>query len=156
MVKKRVYAAIRIQSCMRRFRAAKKVGVIRGLKNAASVIIEKMYRGHIVRLRLKIYRAACRLQKFMKLIHFFRFKDAVIMVMQLRRMFYRRIKAATTIQRVYRGFSVRYDIFRDVLMHFIEKRAKRRICKAIWRFSFVLKKRKIVKIVSFYASRYLF
>ena len=143
-IDRRFRAAVKIQSSIRRYLHSKIAMNLRILMQAACLTIQRHIRGHFSRWHLRQKLAALRIQKFMKKIHFFRFKDAVIMIMQLRSYFKRRNLTAVTLQRVFRGFSVRLDLFRGKLLDFMKKRSSKIICKAIFQFELILRKRKVV------------
>lgn len=142
----RQYAACRIQSIARRRIYSKKAGQYRRQMILASVLIQRVYRGHSCRVKLLIQWAARRIQKFMKKLHFFRLKDAVIMIMQLRSYFKRRFNNAVTIQRVFRGFNDRYGLWKDRMWTFLQNRAKRIIRRAVYRYIIRMRKRKAIKV----------
>jgi hypothetical protein len=150
-IEQRHLAATIIQRRARGIQARKEVAAMRILYHRSVLRLQCVYRGNMVRRFLRDYFAACRLQKFMKRLHFFRFKDAVIMMMQLRTFFKVRYNHVVNIQRVWRGFFVRYDVFRDKLLAFIERRAIRIICKKCYKFALKLKRR---RMVSNYSKRF--
>lgn len=123
----RLLACILIQSHMRRFLRSRFMAAVRAKKNRAALFIQRVYRGFRCRKRLRISWAARRIQRFMKTLHFFKFKDSVIMVMQLRIMARKQHRLATRIQRVYRGHSTRVWVFNKRLWHFICILSARRI-----------------------------
>ena len=124
-IPKRRAAAIVIQAQMRRFLRTKFMQERRRIMNVAGNRIQKIFRGWACRRRLKKNWAARRIVKLMKKLHLFKFKDLVIMVIQLKRMFKRRADAALLLQRFFRGFRVRNSIFRNRLWEFIMKRSAR-------------------------------
>lgn len=107
----RMVAAVKIQSLARRYFGACKVIARRLLYKVSATHIQRTWRGYWRRKLLRIDWAARRIAKFMKTLHFFKFKDAVIMIMQLRRMFKKRMMLTVRIQRVYRGHSARRFVF---------------------------------------------
>jgi hypothetical protein len=108
----RCTAAITIQTQIRRFLFTKYMRQKRKLYNDCATMVQRIFRGYFCRSSLRIDWAAKRLTKFMKLLHFFKFRDTVIMVMQIRRLFIHRTDAAIEIQRVIRGFAGRLFVFR--------------------------------------------
>ncbi len=115
----RFFACVLIQSQMRRFLRSKFMSACRLKYNAAALAIQRIMRGRKCRSVLKIAWAARRIQKFMKRLHFFKFKDAVIMIMQLRLMARKQHRLAGLIQRVFRGHSTRCWVFNKRLWNFI-------------------------------------
>ena len=105
--KNRFYATIQIQSQMRRYLTEKQTKEKRILYKFSTMLIQRMYRGHNCRLKLYRLWAVKRIQKFMKRLHFLKFRDTVIMIMQLRLIFSRKFKLATRIQSLYRGYRMR-------------------------------------------------
>ena len=131
--KKRLYrmvATVRVQSLMRRYLAAKRTRAMRVLFNKSARKIQKVYRGHLCRLRLYKHWAARRITKFMKTLHFHKFKDTVIMIMQLRRLFKKRNALALLIQRVYRGYTGRMYIHNRKMLAIIHRTYSRKIQRA--------------------------
>lgn len=96
---------------MRIFLYKRRAKEIRSLYNKSTTIIQKLFRGYQVRMRLLIDWAAKRIQRFMKNLHFFKFRDSVIMIMQLRLMIVKKHKCAKVIQRYYRGYTGRCYVF---------------------------------------------
>jgi hypothetical protein len=108
---RQIYVRLRsvtlMQAVARRYMATNVVKRMRALYRRCAIQIQRIYRGFWCRKQLKIDWAARRLTKFMKTLHFFRFRDAVIMIMQLRRLFKKRTQLTILIQRVFRGYSAR-------------------------------------------------
>jgi hypothetical protein len=119
--RKRHEASIKIQTQMRRFLRSKYMQARRVLFNNSARHIQRVFRGHAARRLLKIDWAARRIARFMKKLHFFKFKDAVIMIMQLRRFFKKRNLTAIELQRVYRGYLGRMYVFRTRLWRIISR-----------------------------------
>jgi len=107
----------------------KKARNIRKVYNKAALYIERIIRGWLCRRRLKVARAANRIKRLFKLIAFFKFKDIVIMIMQLRRMQKKRIRLSIEIQRVIRGFLGRRYVFRKRLYNILCKIMIRKLQK---------------------------
>ncbi len=128
-IPKRRTAVIAIQAQMRKFLGTKYMAARRRKFVLAAVSIQRSFRGWACRRRLRIDWAARRITKLMKKLRLFKFKDMVIMVIQLRRMFLRRASAALLIQRFFRGFMARNSIFKNQLWEFIMKRSARVIQK---------------------------
>ncbi len=127
MRKRRYFACVLIQSVMRRFLQSRFMAECRRRYNGAALNLERVFRGYKCRMRLLIAWAARRIQKFMKKLHFFKFRDAVIMIMQLRLMARKQHLLATFIQRVFRGYSARTWVFNKRLWQFICVMSARRI-----------------------------
>ncbi len=119
--------SIVIQSQMRRFLQTKYMKARRKLYNDSCRVIQRHWRGWLCRRELLIDWAAKRIQRFMKLLHFFKFRDTVIMVMQMRRMFLHRNLAAIFIQRFYRGYEGRVFVFRKRFYNLLSKHSIKRI-----------------------------
>ena len=154
-IEHRAFAATRIQALSRGRQFWKMVKDMRILYHKSVLLVQRIFRGNIVRSFIKEYKAACRLQKFMKKLHLFKLKDIVIVMMQLRTFFKIRNTNAVILQRMYRGFYVRLDIFRDKLMAFIEKRAIKRIIKLIYKHAVRIRKRKAVSHILILADSFL-
>lgn len=127
--KRRFLSTVLAQASIRRFLAIKAVRKWRELSNRSTLTIQRVYRGYYSRLLLYIDWAAKRIQRFMRLLHFFKFKDAVIMVMQLRRIFKHRSRNAIELQRCFRGYSARAFIFNLRLQSLIQRAMARLIQK---------------------------
>jgi hypothetical protein len=123
----RFIASIVIQTQIRRFLFTKYMRQKRKLYNDCATMIQRIYRGYFCRCSLRIDWAAKRLTKFMKLLHFFKFRDTVIMVMQLRRLFLHRNNAAIEIQRIVRGFEGRLFVFRKCYYEILSFHSLRKI-----------------------------
>ena len=65
----------------------------------------------------------------MKLLHFFKFKDTVIMIMQLRRLFKKRLNITIYLQRIYRGYSARKFVFHKKLIKIMKNSFIKKIQK---------------------------
>lgn len=128
-IKVRFMKTIKIQAQMRRWLATRYVKYLRIKYYKACTVIQRHFRGHKCRLRLYRQWAARRITRFMKLLHFFKFRDTVIMIMQLRRLFKKRNKLALEIQRVYRGFSIRLFIFNKRLWEIVQKAYTKKLQK---------------------------
>jgi hypothetical protein len=126
----RLVAAVKIQSLARRYFGACRVHARRLLFKVSATHIQRTWRGFWRRKLLRIDWAARRIAKFMKLLHFFRFKDAVIMIMQLRRMFKKRMMLTVRIQRVYRGFSARRFVFHKRYWSLVQRAFAKKIQRA--------------------------
>lgn len=124
---KRLLAVTRIQALARRYFGRCKVHALRLLYNTSARHIQRTYRGFKCRQRLRIDWAARRIAKFMKTLHFFKFKDAVIMIMQLRRMFKKRMAITILIQRVYRGYAGRQYVFKKRYWNIVSRSYAQRI-----------------------------
>lgn len=125
----RLINAVKIQSIMRMFLFRKKARILRQLYTKVSLQIQRIIRGWLCRFRLKIAKAANRIKRLFKLIAFFKFKDIVIMIMQLRRMQKKRIRLSIELQRVIRGFLGRKYVFRKRLYNILCKLMIRKIQK---------------------------
>lgn len=126
----RLVAAVKIQALARRYFGACKVHARRLLFKESATHLQRTWRGYWRRKQLRIDWAARRLAKFMKLLHFFRFKDAVIMIMQLRRMFKRRVQLTLRIQRVARGFAGRRFVFHKRYWNLVRRAFAKKIQRA--------------------------
>ena len=112
---------------MRRFLRTKFVKMFRIKRMKGALKIQKVVRGHQCRLELYKQWAARRIKKFMKKLNFFKFKDSVLMVMQIRQIIKNRWKFALKIQRLFRGFRGRRLVFNIKLWNFISNRCARKI-----------------------------
>eukprot|EP01038_Epipyxis_sp_PR26KG_P006965 gene6965-9520_t len=131
-VKPRIYGAIKIQNQMRRYLADKNTREMRKRCRAAIMLLQRIYRGHHVRLTLYRDWAIRRIQKFMKRLHFLKFRDTVIMIMQLRILFTKKHKLCIKIQRLYRGYYARVVVFQMKLFNIITRRCVRVIGNYYW------------------------
>lgn len=136
-VRVRVLACIRIQSQMRRFLEQRKVKKRKELFNSSALRIQKRYRGFFTRLGLFFHKKAVRIQRFMKKLRVLKFKDIVVMSMQLRSMVMRKMNAATTIQRIYRGCAARYALFVERYVIIIQRNSAKKIQKCIRRYLYL-------------------
>lgn len=123
----RFKAAIKIQTHMRRFLRSKFMDAQRVRYNAAALVIERCWRGFWCRKLLNIDWAARKIAKFMKKLHFLKFRDAVIMIMQLRLLAKKQHSLSTLIQRVWRGYSTRVWVFNQRLWNFVCLMSARKI-----------------------------
>jgi len=126
----RLLAAVKIQALVRRRLGTNRVRRIRQLFNDSARCVQRHWRGWWRRLQLRIDWAARRLVKFMRLLHFFKFKDTVIMVMQLRRLFKLRNKLAVKLQRMVRGHLARRFVFRKRLWIVVARSYSRKIIRS--------------------------
>ncbi|RYH07695.1 hypothetical protein EON65_41525, partial [archaeon] len=131
-VNRRWQGAIRIQCNMRKFLESKFMKIRRKLYHGACKTIQRIYRGFVVRYWMLKERSAKRIQKFMKKLYFFKFRDAVILVMQLRLLFIKRHNMAMFIQRVYRGYCARMLIFHMRYWRIISNTYARKIQRWYW------------------------
>eukprot|EP01032_Pedospumella_encystans_P013354 gene13354-15381_t len=129
---KRLVSVVRIQSLARRRFAVNRVRAKRLRANNAARDIQRTWRGMWCRKLLRIDWAARRITKFFKLTFFFKFKDAVIMIMQIRRLFKRRMMLVIRIQRLFRGFSARWFVYRKRLWNIVSRSCVQKIQRA-WR-----------------------
>jgi hypothetical protein len=125
--KLRMEAAITIQTQMRRFLETRYMKEKRKLYNFSCTQIQRIFRGWSTRQELRRQWAARRIQKFMKLLHFLKFRDTVIMVMQLRRLFQHRVKTACYLQRILRGYSARLFVFNKRFYNIISRVSAKKI-----------------------------
>jgi hypothetical protein len=133
-VYRRLCAAVKIQSLARRYMASCAVTALKLKYKTSATHIERWWRGYKCRRILKIDWAARRIAKFMKRLFFFKFKDSVIMIMQLRRIFKRRVMLAVKIQRVYRGHSARIFVFNKRYWNIVQRTYCQKIQKAFRQF----------------------
>lgn len=130
-IRRRNLAAIRIQCLARRMIARIFAKNRRAEWTTASIYIQKIFRGNRVRKIERRKWASRRIMKLMKRLRFFKFKDAVIVVMQLRLGFMKRINSSIQIQRFARGYLVRKHNFEVKLFEFVMNRCVRIIQKAV-------------------------
>lgn len=112
---------------MRIFLRSKYMDACRARYNKAALVIERHYRGFWCRKILRIDWAARKIAKFMKKLHFLKFRDAVIMIMQLRLLAKKQHNLSTLIQRVWRGYSTRVWVFNQRLWNFVCLMSARKI-----------------------------
>lgn len=124
---RRLLAVVKIQALARRYFARCRVHALRLLYNTSARHIQRTYRGFKCRQLLRIDWAARRIAKFMKTLHFFKFKDAVIMIMQLRRMFKKRMAISILIQRIYRGYAGRQYVFKKRYWNLVSRSLAQKI-----------------------------
>jgi hypothetical protein len=127
MTKLRFEAAVTIQTQMRRFLQTRYMKEKRRLYNFSCTQIQRRFRGWSCRRELRRQWASRRITKFMKRLHFLKFRDTVIMVMQLRRLFLRRGTSATFVQRIYRGYAGRMFVFNKRLYNLVSRISTRKI-----------------------------
>lgn len=130
----RLFQGIMIQAQMRRYLAIKHVSERRARYNHAAREIQRLYRGSVVRAMMRRLRAAKRIKKFMKRLHFFKFRDAVILIMSIRRMFRKRNATTIMLQRIYRGYKGRMFVFYKKLWTIITKSMTRILKRALTRY----------------------
>lgn len=126
---KRLKAILLIQSIGRRYNSRKVVQARRILFHASATRIQKVYRGYICRYFIRCTKAAKRIQRLCRRFRIWKFQDAVIMVMQIKIGFRRRLAKVTFIQRVIRGFLARNYVFKRRLRNFMTKRASKCIMR---------------------------
>lgn len=125
----RLHCIITIQSQIRRYLRNKYATQLKNKIFKAVQKIQAIFRGFKLRIKLKRKWASNRIKKFMKKIIFFKFKDVVITIMQLKLFFRKRVSALIIIQKTWRGFKLRLDLFRFKLMNFIWNRSSKLISK---------------------------
>lgn len=101
-----------IQCQIRRFLSTKYVQARRLLYNTSATNIQKVYHGYLVRKWVKRDRAARVLQRASRMWRDRHFFNTVMMMVQLRKLFQRRIDAAIEIQRIIRGYLSRLNFSR--------------------------------------------
>lgn len=126
----RIEATIKIQRQIRRYLSTKFVVKMRKERTHAAVYVQSHYRGYLVRKKLRLLRAGRKVHKFTKKLRFFKFRDTIIMTIQLRKLFKRRYNAAVEIQKYMRGKLTRLSFFYVKLNFFITNRAAKAI--TIW------------------------
>ena len=127
----RLECVILMQCTARRRAGWNQVNSLRIRRNKAALLTQKHYRGFVCRKLVRQGRAARRIQKVFKKLNFFKFRDLVILTVQLRKMSRKRNAIAVNIQRVWRGCKARLDIFQMKLYRWICQRAARRITEEI-------------------------
>lgn len=128
-VKLRNISAIVIQCLVRRFSSSNYMRNRRTLISTATCLLQRVYRGFIIRRRLLVAWASKRITKLFKKLNFFKFKDMVITVLQLGKLMKKRLMHITSIQRVYRGHLSRKLVLAKRMWIFITNRN----CKKIQR-----------------------
>jgi hypothetical protein len=131
MRRDRLEKVILIQVTGRKRMAYNRVKKMREQRNKAALLVQKHFRGWVARRRAREYWAGKRILKLFKKLNFFKFKDAVILMMQLKKMSRRRHSNAITIQRVARGYQTRCVLFERKLWTWIQNRAARIITREI-------------------------
>ena len=109
--KKRLEATILMQAAGRRRLARNFVQKIREKRTWAALFVQRHYRGFRVRIHVRDEKACRRIQKFFHSIRIFKFKDAVIMMVQLKKLSRRRHGNALQIQRIFRGYLGTVTVF---------------------------------------------
>lgn len=130
-LRKRVHSTIVIQAQMRRFLAKKHVNERRLSRNKAAEHIQSRYRGYKYRWHKKRIWAANRIKKLFKKLSFFKFKDTIIMIMQLKTMYRKRIQKLVRIQKVWRGYQGRMYVFRVRLHRLLIRRSAKIVTRFI-------------------------
>jgi len=128
---KRLEGVMLIQGIARKRQAYNRVNQMRITRNKAAILVQKHFRGFKARKVAREKWASKRIMKFMKKLRFFKFRDAVIVMMQLRRMSRRRHGNAVTIQRVCRGFRARRVLFEQKLWRWVMNRSAKIITAEI-------------------------
>ena len=123
----RLSAILKIQARMRLFIFRTHVRYRRLIHNRQAVNIQRSFRGTVTRRRVIRRFAGLRLLKFFRRLCILKFKDSVVVMMQIRRIFKRRDKFANDIQRVYRGHFSRLLIFKSRVFQFMLNWCARKI-----------------------------
>jgi hypothetical protein len=113
--------ALIIQCQMRRYLGLKHAQEWRAIATAAVLLLQRVYRGFVVRNWLRRDRAARVLQRACKMFKDRRFFSLVMMMVHLRKIFQRRIVAATNIQKIIRAYLAKIHLAkrrRMVLLRF--------------------------------------
>lgn len=117
----RAERVVQIQCQMRRYLSLQSVKRRRILFHASALNIQKVYKGFLVRRWFKRNQAARVLQRAAKMWKDRHFFSTVMMMIQLKRLFQRRIDASIQIQRIIRGYLSRLHFSRyrqQILMKF--------------------------------------
>jgi hypothetical protein len=127
----RLECCILLQSGIRRKLAVLHFNRLKALRNKSATMVQALFRGYWCRRHRLIDWGSRRIQKFMRRLNFFKFRDAVILMMQLKKLSKQRHGNATKIQRVIRGYLVRVVIFQQRLYNWVRNRAARVITREI-------------------------
>lgn len=103
--------------------AKKAVAARRSLFMRHALIIQRVYRGYVTRYFLKRVKAARRIQRVCRRFRIWKFQDAVIMVMQIKRSFRKRLEGIVLMQRIIRGGMARHFVLMKRLLIFTRKHA---------------------------------
>ena len=139
---KRLEAVILMQCVGRRRMAYNRVSAIRKRRNGAALFVQRHFRGFISRKKTRQLWAGRRILAFFKRLRFLKFRDAVIVMMQLRRLSKRRHSAARNIQRVIRGHRCRLQLFQEKLWEWVKNRSAKVITAEIR--AYIAKKPKVI------------
>jgi hypothetical protein len=126
-VKLRNKSSIVIQCLVRRFICSNYMRIRREKILTSTCLLQRIYRGFIIRRRLLVAWASKRITKLFKKLNFFKFKDMVITVLQLGKLMKKRLLHITNIQRVYRGHLSRKLVLAKRLWLFITNRNSKKI-----------------------------
>eukprot|EP00605_Chrysophyceae_sp_TOSAG23-4_P001573 GSChrysophyteH1.ASY1.ANO1.1726.1 assembled CDS len=127
----RLESVILMQCTARRRMAWNVVNKMRIQRNKAALLCQTRFRGYIARKKARERWAGRRIMAFFRRLRFLKFKDAVIVMMQLRKMSRRRHGNALELQRVYRGYRARLLIFEAKLWKWVQNRSARLIVREL-------------------------
>lgn len=123
MMTTRLKAIMLMQSFGRMCNAKRVVSLRRKMFMSNALKVQKIYRGHVTRCFLKRVRAARRIQQVCRRFRIWKFQDAVIMVMQIKRSFRKRLEGIVLMQRIIRGGMARHFVLMKKLHIFTKKHA---------------------------------
>ena len=128
-IRKRNRACVRIQCCMRMYLGKKHVEELRILKNSSATRIQKHFRGYWCRHEFKIDQSAKCITRLFRFVRQSKMRDSVIAVLQIKKLFIRKMEMAVVVQRIIRGWLVRRRIWRAKWREFVNRRAAKVIQK---------------------------
>ena len=79
----RIEGSLRIQRQIRAFLGRKHARQYKAARTRATILVQKRFRGYVVRTRMLRLRAGRRVYKFVKRLRFFKYRDVVIMTVQV-------------------------------------------------------------------------
>ena len=116
-------ATVKIQCCMRKYLGKKHVQAYRELLNGSCTLIEKWWRGYWCRRLFKIDQGAKCIVRLFRYIKQAKMRDSVIAVLQIKKLFIRKMECAVEIQKIMRSWLVRRRVWRARWRDFVNRRS---------------------------------
>jgi hypothetical protein len=135
-ISKRNNAALTIQNTMRMKLGRIHVHNRRKLFTDSTTRIQKHFRGYKTRRWFKLQESAKRITRVFRMNRQIKMRDGIIAVLQIKRLFEKKVGCILNIQRVIRGWMGRRRIWRGIINEFIHKRCSKIIQKRWRRYLF--------------------